>query len=378
MTLTRRGLLNGACAFGAAAGSPQLRITSPPDGAILNRHDGQAVPGGLEIAVTGECLPGAKVLVNGRPAEVEGAAFRARVVLSALENRVEARAGRDRHSVTLLWDRQSFPRYRVSTDDNIRFLEDLARNADRYSSLFDNSYLAFWREMNRKYGAKVHFNIYYEMPGFNLTKMPDRYKAEWQRNANWIRLTFHARANDPDRPYINAPGEQVRGDYHLVTREIERFAGRELLSPVTTVHWGETTREGALALRKEGIRIMPGYFIFRDGKPAVSYYLNAEQARHISGRDYWKDTATGIIFIRHDIVLNTVPLEKIVPHLEQIAADPHQSEVFELMIHEQYFYPDYRAYEPDYRERVERAIEWVTRKGYKPVFYSDGFLGTGR
>jgi hypothetical protein len=43
----------------------------------------------------------------------------------------------------------------------------------------------------------------------------------------------------------------------------------------------------------------------------------------------------------------------------------------ELMIHEQYFYPDYQAYEPDYRQRVERAIEWVTKRGYKPVFFEE-------
>jgi hypothetical protein len=45
------------------------------------------------------------------------------------------------------------------------------------------------------------------------------------------------------------------------------------------------------------------------------------------------------------------------------------------MIHEQYFYPDYVAYEPDYRQRVERAIDWVSGHGYKPVFYDEGFLG---
>ena len=48
------------------------------------------------------------------------------------------------------------------------------------------------------------------------------------------------------------------------------------------------------------------------------------------------------------------------------------------MIHEQYFYPDYVAYEPDYRDRVERAIQWVTKRGYKPVFFEEGFLGAGR
>jgi hypothetical protein len=92
-------------------------------------------------------------------------------------------------------------------------------------------------------------------------------------------------------------------------------------------------------------------------------------------RDYWKDTAHDVLFIRHDIVINTIPLAEIVPYLEKIAANPHQGEVMELMIHEQYFYPNYRAYEPDFRERVERAIEFVHRRGYRPVFYEEGFLG---
>jgi hypothetical protein len=107
----------------------------------------------------------------------------------------------------------------------------------------------------------------------------------------------------------------------------------------------------------------------------VSYYLDSERTRYLSGRDYWKDTETGVIFVRHDIVINTIPLEKIVAHLDSVAADPHQAEVMELMIHEQYFYPYYSAYEPDYRERVERAIAWASGKGFKPVFYGDGFLG---
>ncbi len=375
----RRDFLLAACVAGSAmsawAQSPKLRIIEPPDGAILNRHDGSATSAGLEIRVGGECPAGATVKVNGRPAEVRGGQFSASVTLDKLENRVVAISGREKTAVTLLWDRHSFPRYRVSTDDNIWFFRDIARNADRYRSIFDNPYLGFWRELHTKYGAKVHFNIYYETEGFNLSQFPVKYRPEWQNNRDWIRLTFHARANDPDRPYANAPAAQLVNDYRLVSGEIMRFAGKELLSPVTTVHWGETTREGAIALRKEGIRIMPGYFRLEDGRPQVSYYLNEAQVRYLAGRDYWKDTTTDIVFIRHDAVLNLIQADDVVKILEGIASDPHQSEVMELMIHEQYFYSDYKAYEPDYRVRVERAVEWVTKKGYKPVFYSDGFLG---
>ena len=351
-----------------------LRITDPPDGAILNRHDGETSAAGLWTTVKGE--GSGDVRVNDTPAKaLPSGKWEARVLLKALENRVVARRGSAADAVTLLWDQHSFPRYRVSVDDNILWLRDIAQKG--YRSLFDNSFLAFWLEMHRKYGAKVHFNIYYETEGFNLSQMPDRYKDEWRRNSDWLRLSFHARANDPDKPYLGAPAARVMADYRLVMHEIERFAGKELIGPVTTVHWGEATREACAALRQEGVRILVGYFEReKDGSPVVSYYLPAPIARYLAGRDYWKDTSLDLLFVRHDIVINLFPLDRIVPRLEEIAADPHQAEIMELMIHEQYFYPDYKAYEPDYRQRVERAIEWVVRKGYRPVFYGDGFLGS--
>ena len=35
--------------------------------------------------------------------------------------------------------------------------------------------------------------------------------------------------------------------------------------------------------------------------------------------------------------------------------------------HEQYFYPHYFNYEPDYRERIFRAVDWCHRHGYRPA-----------
>lgn len=356
-----------------------LRITDPADGAILNRHDGERTGAGLHIQVKGVTQAGGPIRVNGATAVVGNGEFRAPVLLSQRENKIVVEGpGGVRDQIIVLWDRDSFPRYRFSTDDNIWFLRDIARHAGTYTSIFQNPYLAFWRDMHHKYGTKIHHNIYYETSGFNLSQMPDKFRNEWRANASWMRLSFHARANDPARPYAHASAEQIREDYRMVNHEIERFAGKETLSPaVTTIHWGATTKAGARALREEGVRILLGVDAFHDDLPYVGYYLSIPQMHHMLGRDYWKDTETDIIFLHHDIVVNGVALEKIVPYLERIAADPHESEVMELIIHEEYFDPDYRGYEPDYRQRVERAIEWVTRRGYKPVFFGEGFLGTG-
>ena len=356
-----------------------VRITDPPDGAILNRHDGEQTSEGLRITVRGLSKAPGPVQVNGVGVSATNGRFEIQITLRERRTRVAAETpDGSRDSVTLIWDRDSFPRYRVSTDDNIRFLKDIAQNADRYSSIFENPYLALWQDMHRKYGTKVHFNIYYETEGFDLSEMPDSFRDEWLENRDWIRLSFHARSASRKRPYIHASAEEIKADYRLVTREIERFAGDELLSPVTTVHFGETTLSAARALREEGIRVLVGYFWTVNDLPSVSYYLSRREVLHLAQRDYWQDPAENLLFIRHDIVINRMELDDIEPFLERLAADPHRSEVVELMIHEQYFYPDYPAYQPDYRERVERAIGWVTSRRYESVFYEEGFLGTGR
>jgi hypothetical protein len=131
------------------------------------------------------------------------------------------------------------------------------------------------------------------------------------------------------------------------------------------------------ALRNEGVRILIGYFEPYGDSPLVCYYLPFANWRYLGQRDYWKDYTEDLLYVKHDMVMNLYRPEEIVPRLEQIARDPHQAEIIELMIHEQYFYSHYRDFEPDYRERVERAVQWVTQKGYKPVFFGDGFLGSG-
>jgi len=178
----------------------------------------------------------------------------------------------------------------------------------------------------------------------------------------------------------------MKRDYLLVTGEIKRFAGKELLSNFTTIHWGEAPLEACLALRNCGIEGLVGYFTWDyrgpspfektvTGRPCVSYYLDDERTAYLSTHDYWKDIRTGITFVRHDIVINDVKIDEIVPHLDEIAKNPHQSEIMELMIHEYRFCPDHQGYQPDFEAKVITAIEWVTGKGYKPVFFDEGFVG---
>ena len=384
--ITRRRFLAASTAAGAlltgsrrgiAAGSSPVRITEPIHGAVLNRHHGQTVDGGLVVPVRGEAPPERPVEVNGVPARRDGERFEARVTLREHETDLVAQvaeAPQPGDTVRVVWDRHSRPRYRFAVDDNAYFLRDIWQK--EYDSLFDCFYLAMWRDLHEKYGTKVVLNIYYTTGDeFDLTKFPDRYRSQWRDNAHWLKLAFHAHADQPPTPYIDSPPEEVIADFDKVGEQIHRFAGEEAYSPTTIIHWGMVRPEAWKPLAERGVTVLSGYFEKWDGEWMVNYRMDPVRSEHLSRHDALKDFPSGIVFSKIDLVCNSVPLEQTVPHLDAIGEDPNQSEVLDLMTHEQYFWPFFSHYLPDHPQRVEAAIRWAAEREYEPVFLHEGFLG---
>jgi len=362
----------------ASAAYGTVSIEEPFHGAVLNRRHGEEVEGGLKIQVRGEAPLGDQVTVNGTPAERAGTGFTAEMVLRQKETDVvavsEGSLGHQEHRVRVRWDRHSFPRYRFSIDDNSFFLRDIAQKG--YDSLFDCFYLDILRKLHAKYGARFVLNIYYTTgDDFQLPQFPDRYQGEWTDNADWLKLAFHAYANEPDRPYQYAPPQKLIADLDLVAEQIRRFAGEATYSPPTVIHWGMVQPAALGPLAERGVRALSGYFRRRNGIWDVNYWQDDERSEYLSRHDALVDFPTGIVFSRVDIVCNNTPVEQIVPTLAPLAEDPNQAEIMDLFTHEQYFWPFYRNYVPDHAQRLETAIRWVTEHGYKPVFFHEGFLG---
>ncbi len=212
-------------------------------------------------------------------------------------------------------------------------------------------------------------HIYYENDdgSFNLSMFPEKYKAEFQANGHWLKFTFHALKDKPDSPYKHASYRQVMEEGRLVEREILRFAGKEVLSNITSQHWADSNRDATRAFRDLGFRVLDAYFEFDEkGDPAVSYYLNREQTAHAAARDFWVDNSEDIVFVKDDIILNSIPLCEIDSFMERISAQENHCFHY-LLIHEQYFYRHYCQYEPDYRERIFAAVDWCHRHGYRPA-----------
>jgi hypothetical protein len=386
---TRRNLLRAATAGAAgmilagrkkvSAGAFQpVRIDEPFHGAVLNWRHGEKVEGGLKVKVSGHAPLRDKVTVNEVPAERIGTMFRAEIVLGEKETEIVAtsqgRFGRHEHRVRVVWDRHSQPRYRFSIDDNSFFLRDIAQK--KYASLFDCFYLKNLKELHSKYGARFVLNIYYTTEdGFELPRFPDRYKSEWADNAEWLKLAFHAYANEPARPYQYAPAAKLIADLDKVAEQIIRFAGEQTYSPPTVIHWGMVQPSALKPLYERGVRVLSGYFRQSNGIWDVNYLVDDARSEYLSRHDALMDFDSGIVFSRVDIVCNSTPIERIVPTLAPLAEDPNQAEIMDLFTHEQYFWPFYSNYLPDHFQRLDVAIRFVTERGYKPVFFHEGFLG---
>ncbi len=357
---------------------PSLAIEAPFHGAVLNRRHGEEVDGGLKIQVTGRAPVGQPVTVNGAAAARAGGRFTGEAVLRERETEIVAASqgpyGASEHRVRVVWDRNSFPRYRFSVDDNSFFLRDIAAN--QYKSLWDSWYLKIFHDLHAKYGARFVLNIYYTTEdGFELPQFPDRYKKEWEASADWLSLAFHAHANKPDRPYQYASAGQLIGDLDKVAHEIVRFAGEATYSPPTVIHWGMVQPAAFKPLAERGVRVLSGDFRRRSHGWDVNYFLDADRSEYLSRHDALKDFASGIVFSSIDIVCNNTPLDRVVPTLEPLAADPGRAEIMDLFTHEQYFWPFYVRHIPDHAQRLDAAIRWVTEHGYKPVLFHEGFLG---
>ena len=92
---------------------------------------------------------------------------------------------------------------------------------------------------------------------------------------------------------------------------------------------------------------------------------------HVGERDFWYDADTDLFFGRIDRVTNVGPFENVMADLKDIIAHPHRGGFVSIMIHEQYFYEDYRSYLPDFEARVLEPAKLLFENGYKGSFVKE-------
>ena len=395
-----------------------LQITNIRQGAVLNHNHGKEDANGLTVLIEGiSDFPG-PVKVNGVPARRDGRRFMADVTLTQQFNTVTADQisayGNFSQSIVVVWDKQSFKRVNFYIDDHSFFWTDLAK--ERPARAFDHFYLKGLKEIHERTGLKVTLNCFYHNDHFDcdMTQVPDIWKQEFIDNSDWMKLSFHASGEFPDRLYIEESEEVFARDYDMVHDEIVRIAGEESFTTPVVIHWAIISPGCVKALKDRGVKCYSNAFRPRlmGGPSAIERAVGAKTnttANSQMGASYNRDKQLagdfGFGFEEHFNVMeeisylgnhklmynphldmtffqgcccaNLVPLDVIPGRLEKALADSAAvgNEVFGLASHEQYTFPYYHNYIPDHMERLSKSIELMVEAGCKPVFFPDGFLG---
>ena len=389
-----------------------IEITNYRQGAILNHNHGKEGKKSLKVTVQGISKGGWPVTVNEQPAVMEGRHFSAEIELTQRVNVVKASVvtpyGTYSQELTLVWDKKSFKRFNFFIDDHSFLFTDLSKQ--RPKKAFDHFYLAALKKIHDKYGFKVTLNSFYhnDHEEFLLKDMPDIWKSEFQDNSDWLKFSFHAYSEFPDRPYAEATAATFGKHWDMVQKEIERFAGPECFIAPVVIHWANVHPAVAQEAIRRGVTAYSNNFRLRVmGGPSLEDRqrggnMKTIEKRSLSGVDcgnelagmamhygmqeekdfmdkniVYYDPQLGVSFFHNTVCCNLVPLAEI-PKKYAVAIQRNEergTEILGVASHEQYSFPYYDNYLPDHLKRLETATRCLVEAGYQPVFFSQGFLG---
>lgn len=248
-----------------------------------------------------------------------------------------------------------------TVDDNIRFLKEITDN--NYKSIFEHPYLAMYQRLHKEFSLKVQLNLFYRMEDFDLSLMSDAYYSEWKENSDWLKLSFHSKLENV-KPYEFSEYRELYDDCKVVNDQIVRFASSSALAKTTTIHYCLTTGDGVRALYDNDIKGLLGLY-GNETAPDSSYSIEEKYAAQI--RNGQMVCQNGIVFAPIDIVMNVYSKDDILRLLSELS---HRNHIW-IMIHEQYFYEDYTAYQSDFEEKIREAFSCLSKYGYKSCFFED-------
>lgn len=228
-------------------------------------------------------------------------------------------------------------------------------------------------------GVKINLNCFNTTPerDFNLSMFPDKYKSEFEDNAHWLRLAFHAENEFPNISYQNATPEQLAADFDLVAKELKRIAGRAYTAGLQ-IHWADVPPSCYKVLADRGVKMLPtrGRLPNSPTRKICDYHLPDSILEYLYYQQGWMHFESGLTFYNAFTgTRESIPLDKTGPRLLEWIEVPAKSHLLNIVGHEQYWWPFYKKFVPDIYERYAAAFRFVLDRGYKPIWIEDGFFG---
>lgn len=220
-----------------------------------------------------------------------------------------------------------------SIDDVIGCFLWLSKN--NAVSIFESRIFAFVKQLYDKFGIMTTCNCMFSDGASTLKGVPDKWKEQFQDNADWLKFSFHC--YDYESNYKLADKETIRNDYNVVMSELIRITGGgSAISDEARLHFFAGSTEAMKALGEMGVHI-----VFAADDERGSYDLKKdeeEQARH----EGFKSLANNLLYEATDIRLENVTdvqdaLNRVHPDKKRLVVFTHEKYIGMPEIQERLF-----------------------------------------
>lgn len=239
--------------------------------------------------------------------------------------------------------------YNFFIDDNVFFFTDIAKK--QYSSIFGSFYLKGLKDAHEKYGVKFTLNTFWHNAHeeFKLSEFPEKYKAEFEANSDWLKFAFHGYSEFPGYPYSREFPEKMEEHYDLLMKELDRIVGKQSLIAPVIMHYFELTDENRKFMREHGMK----FFAVPKGDQMI-YRPEFDQ--------YDMPVDAILNLFKDDLAGIRGQLNKRVAEGKKLIC---------IGSHEQYAYPFYANYIPEYFQEIDTALKVMTDNGYQSVYFNE-------
>ncbi len=232
----------------------------------------------------------------------------------------------------------------ISFDDVEKCMNNLINN--HYSSLFNEPFFNWLRDLHDEYGAKFSLYTYLN----KVSEMPDAYKKDFTENSSWLKFGLHSK-NSSDT-YENATYEQAANDWNAFVMHVIRFSGSfDSVDRVPRLHYFSGSSDALQGMRDANCGAL-GFLSADDSR--ISYDFSDAQADYLKDHDSLLNTENGLMFFKTDmrgdwftdnftsVNIYTVPsCETVYDELVYRFSQPQEADAFRSYIffaHEWQFY----------------------------------------
>ena len=181
------------------------------------------------------------------------------------------------------------PAIHISFDDVVACIANLATNS--YSSIYDEPFFGWLKEMHDAYGAK--FSLYvYDLA--KLAAVPSTYSDEFFDARHWLKFGLHAKSAGYN--YASATYDQAQADWNSMVEQVVRITGsHQSLDRIPRLHNFAGNLESVMGMKDARSGAL-GFLGADDSR--ISYHLTESQNQILLDQSFYMDTENDLAVFR--------------------------------------------------------------------------------